>query len=393
MLDRNTTPHANRVSRIIDRMEESAVWRSKLPPTTLRRIQARLDGTNVRERCKPAQVFTPRSQAHVLSANRRSLKATFYDADVVRWVHSALPARYELLPTEHIDLIQYNTGDFFKEHTDFVYQYPQHGEQVTVIVGLEDAEAGGTQIRESVSSPERKIYTESITKGGVLVFPSHYLHSGEPVRGRKEIMVFKGFCFYTRVSKEHLASPYTDTMQVIAVYSMYQRMLSSHEDDEDAYREDKKPTPELYLYLNQQLIAYVDVLLDEASRYTTPTRVTHMEQEQLRLLRVATNTEPPSTVSYPWLNEWVEKKGVLSCFENAINRKSVSTTRYAYNTEFCNDGDDYEVREAVGISHRYTKHFHITIYNKAYYSEVLNRVSHIPLPIDVVDCVYTFLEM
>lgn len=374
-------------------MEGAVVWRSKLPCATLRRIQARLDQTNVREQCKPALVFTPRSQTHTLSANRRSLKATFYDADVVQWVHSALPARYELLPSEHIDLIQYNTGDFFKEHTDFVNQHPHHGEQVTVIVGLEDAEAGGTQIRESESSAEPKMYRESIVKGGVLVFPSHYLHSGEQVRGKKEILVFKGFCFHNRVSKAHLVSPYTDTVQVIAVYSIYQRMLHSYDDDEDEDREPEKPSPELYLYLNQRLVAYVDVLLNKASRYTTPTLVTHMEQEQLRLLRVATNTEPQSTVSYPWLSEWVEKKRVLSCFESAVNRKSVSTTRYAYNHEFCNDGDDYAVREVAGISHRYTKHFHISVYNKAYYSAVLNRVSHIPLSNAIVDCVCTFLAM
>ena len=173
---------------------------------------------------------------------------------------------------------------------------------------------------------------------------------------------------------------------------MYQRVLfHSYDDEEDAHGEREKPSPELYFYLNHRLVAYVDVQLNKALRYTAPSLVPHMEQEQLRLLQSGNNTDPAHTVLYPWLNEWVEKKRVLSCFENAINRKSSSTTRYAYNSEFCNDGDDYGGREVAGISHRYTKHFHITVYNKTYYSEVLKRISHVSLPSVVVDCVYTFL--
>lgn len=381
------------------------VHHSSLTVPVVRIIKKRLKRMHVRRQYKDALVYKPHEGKYTTSHNRKSLKATFYDADLIRLVQKHLPEKVVLLATEHIDLIKYSTGDYFNEHTDFINHYPHDGEQVTVIVGLVDTVAGGTRIRTGEST---QVYNESIMRGGVLVFPSHLPHSGEMVRGEKEILVFKGYCFYNRcVNRSSMVSSYCSPLAVLAIYEEVHyfdewRYLHHEDDDADADNEQPLPMPKMYLYQNQSLVAFYDTDARHADcvRFRTPDPVTSMHTEQLHLLNQGNSpcTFPNNVQPYPILATVLSRKNITDCLQQSINRQTLSETRFRYTRvkEFCNGGDDYDydtVEEAVGITYRYCRYIHIPMFNNNYYGYWLRRITHLELPTDVSQMLYSFLTI
>lgn len=333
-----------------------------------------------------AQVFRPYIGKYTASPERKSLKATFHDARLVNFVRKQLPGDVELLPSEHVDLVKYSTGDFFKEHIDFVDRYPHGGEQVTVIVGLQTALSGGTRIR--VNS-QMELHNESITKGGVLIFPSHLPHSGEIVKGEKEILVFKGFLFVGRTPNRQLTSSvYCDTVHVLAIYeefqSFYYTSYIENENDVDKALE-STPLPRLYFYQHNTRIAVYDARDEWCIRHYKKRRIESMQHEQAHALE----TENDTGYSYPLLAAIVQRKQLLRCFQQSTNQQTFSKTRYTYEREFCNDGYD-SVKVPRGITHRHCKHFCVSFFNPTYYTFWLHHI-YPQLPDSVHRIIHTFL--
>lgn len=382
------------------------VHQSSLTVPAVHIIKKRLKRLHVRRQYKNALVYKPHDGKYTKSHNRRSLKATFHDADIIRLVQKQMPETIELLTTEHIDLVKYSTGDYFKEHTDFINRYPHDGEQVTVIVGLVDTIAGGTRIRTGNST---RLYNESIQKGGVLVFPSRLPHSGEKVKGEKEILVFKGYCFDHRCkNKSRMVSSYCDTLEVLAIYEDmqnfddWQYLQLDDEQYENFISEEQLPMPKLYLYQNKSLVAFydTDTRHSECMRLRTPAPVTNMQKEQLH--RLEQDNHPYSFSNsiqpYPILAKTLCRKKITDCLRQSINRQTFSETRfhYTHTKEFCNGGDDYDydvVKEAIGVTYRYCRSIHIAMFNNEYYCYWLQRITHLELPRDVFRNLYSFLTI
>lgn len=375
------------------------VYKSQMSAHAIRTIRKQLRKTKIRRRYKAAQVFQPYEGKYTISPNRKSLKATFHNTQLVNYVRKHLPPQVELLSSEHVDLVKYSTGDYFKEHTDFVDRYPQGGEQVSVIVGLQTTTSGGTRIR---LNNKMQTHNESITAGGVLIFPSRLPHSGEVVKGEKEILMFKGFRFFRRVPKQQLtASAYCETVHVLAVYEDFQSYYSTHDEDVDidAYEpvsttQDSTPSLLLFFYQNNKQIAFYDTRNDRCSRFSVQRCVENMQHEQAHALESEAHlyaTVHSDSQPYPLLAEMVQRKQLMECFHQSTNQQTFSKTRYTHEREYCNSGYD-SVKVPVGITHRHCKHFCVAIFNSTYYAFWLQRV-FLYLPVSVQRIVLMFLVL
>jgi len=351
------------------------IYQHRFNATTLHTIRKRLRKNKIRRKYHTAQVFYPQKGEYGVSPNRQSLKATFYDQDLVNLIRKHVPNHIELLSSEHVDLLKYTTGDFFKEHTDFVDCHPHGGEQVTIIVGLQNASSGGTRIRFNT---ETIVYNESITKGGLLIFPSRLPHSGEPVKGEKEILVFKGFSFIPCSLIQQLrSSVYCDVIHVLAIYKEFQSYYRGYEDlSEDNHVQlapPQQPTPLFYVYHHNTLVARFDAHDGTCIRYSSPQPIDNMQHEQVHKLegheQHAINGHP-----YPLLSKTIHRKKLIHCFAQCTNQQTFSKTRYTYEREFCNNGYDI-VKIPAGIVHRHGKRFCIALFNENYYAFWLSRVN------------------
>ena len=95
----------------------------------------------------------------------------------------------------HYDIVSYKEGGFFKKHRDYQWFYSPGRIQMSCLIGLKDTiKGGGTQIwypksYSKFKKDKNKLFNETSKKGGVVIFPSHWFHSGEPIiEGEKEIL-------------------------------------------------------------------------------------------------------------------------------------------------------------------------------------------------------------
>ena len=101
----------------------------------------------------------------------------------------------------HYDYIEYNKGGFFNKHRDYQWVYYPNTIQMTCLFGLHNCIKGGeTKIwfprNYSGKNNESKIYNYTAKKGGVVIFPSHWFHSGLPVNGKKKLLMMTLCCEY-----------------------------------------------------------------------------------------------------------------------------------------------------------------------------------------------------
>ena len=107
-----------------------------LDDQTFAHIKNRLRKLKVRKRYKKALIYYPKKGKYLESEKRHSLKATFFDTQISNWVKDTLPHNIEISEYEHIDILHYSQGQYFKEHTDYVNTFPNSAIQVSIIIGL-----------------------------------------------------------------------------------------------------------------------------------------------------------------------------------------------------------------------------------------------------------------
>ena len=135
-----------------------------------------------------------------MNKKRKSLKTTFYDQKIDFLLKPILPENFVLIG-HHQDLVQYKKDEHFGKHRDFIkYEVPGFF-QVTIIIGLNDAEKGETRIYKDLKPTKSKKkskknkqylnFNESITHG-ILIFNQIYLCRASCKRRKK--FVLTGLC-------------------------------------------------------------------------------------------------------------------------------------------------------------------------------------------------------
>ena len=105
----------------------------------------------------------------------------------------------------HYDYIEYNKGGFFNKHRDYQWVYYPNTIQMTCLIGLQDCKQGGeTKIWYPTyfrTDQEQRFDTFKTTcqEGGILIFPSHWFHSGFEVKDKKRLFMMTLLCEYHNI--------------------------------------------------------------------------------------------------------------------------------------------------------------------------------------------------
>ncbi|HIB76474.1 MAG TPA: 2OG-Fe(II) oxygenase [Flavobacteriales bacterium] len=368
------------------------VSESILDEHTIQNIRKRLRQIRIRKQYKPALVYQPKHGKYFASRNRSSLKATFYDALLRQWMQSHMPHNIEIPEEEHIDIIHYSQEQYFKEHTDFVNTFPHGAIQVSILVGLKDTKQGGTTIR---IEDKKTTYDTSIRKGGVLIFNSLLPHSGEPVIGEKEILVFTGYLFPRRIETTSLNTDFCDKIQCFAVHTQQYDYDDNYDDDYDDENSDVYTiVPMYYFYQKKKCIAFYDAQTDACYRWNTPQSVIDMRKEQIMLIKNQKYTRLRDCSTYPLLTNILKRKNLKECFHQCKCNQQHNETRYRYEKEFCNGGDDYDVLKIPEMFvSTHCKWFSIALFNANYYAFWLDKIMNRQCPDNVMNEIQCFLQM
>ena len=372
-------------SNFMDYIQESV-----LDEHMIQNISKHLRHLRIRKQYRPALVYQPKHGKYVSSKNRSSLKATFYDGEIRTIVQNHLPDNIEIPEYEHIDIIHYSQGQYFKEHTDFVNTFPNSAIQVSILVGLKNAKEGGTSIRVE---GEKKTYNASIRKGGVLIFNSLLPHSGECVVGEKELLVFTGYLFPRRIESTRLNTHYCDMVHCLAV----QTETYDYYDNDYENESDKHQTSPIcyYLYQNNRCIAIYDTHRDVCYRFNTPKHILDMQKEQLLLMKKPSSYKQSFDCSvYPLLKDMLTRKKMEECFHQCKSNQQHNETLFRYEKEFCNGGNDYNVLEIPDMFVRtHCKAFDIAIFNSTYYAFWLEKIMNKLGSANIINIITPFLQM
>lgn len=127
----------------------------------------------------------------------------------------------------HYDYVEYEESGFFNKHRDYQWFYSPNTIQMTCLFGLHNCINGGeTKIwfprNYNGKKNESQIYDYTAKKGGIIIFPSHWFHSGLPVNGQKKLLMMTLSCEYDEMKKSPL-SKNGDSMYKIT----YSEILSS----------------------------------------------------------------------------------------------------------------------------------------------------------------------
>ena len=154
---------------------------------------------------KAATVYSVKNKKDIIKPSKRvSNRISTKDiriTDIINkhligvWRERILQKYSFTLLDHHYDIVSYKEGGFFKKHRDYQWFYSPGRIQMSCLIGLKDTiKGGGTQIwypksYSKFKKDKNKLFNETSKKGGVVIFPSHWFHSGEPIiEGEKEIL-------------------------------------------------------------------------------------------------------------------------------------------------------------------------------------------------------------
>jgi hypothetical protein len=365
------------------------IYTSTIDDDDIAKIRKILKKHHIRRHYDMAPVYHTREKRNMISTNRVAFKTTFHNQAIKLIIQPYLPENLTLPESHHIDLSYYKTGHYFREHQDFVNQYPNNGVQVTIIIGLLTTKAGTTSIR--VANGVRQ-YRESISKGGLLIFNSCLPHSGDPVVGEKEIVVLTGYLFRHRLAAPKTPLQFSQYYRCIAYYHNSDNLdhidnLPYDPSDQECirYADNYHYPPVFYLYRENRLRAVINldlsgrvykaILVSNSNQNIKP--VTCFDSEQLRLIA----RQPILTIEdrhNPILQEMLQRKELLDIFKDISNSKTHYTTDRHVSYEMCNGLDDgWDEVEEFYTSYHYTRTFSITLYGKKYYHYWLGQLGQI----------------
>ena len=364
------------------------VHQSHLDTPILTTIRKRLKKNKIRSQYKKALVYQPQQQKYVESDNRLSRKATFHDETLVRLLQPHVPQNIDIPTYEHIDIVHYSTGQYFKEHRDFVNTYPHYAQQVTIIIGLQNAKRGGTRLHVHGKSI---VYEESIRRGGVLIFHSTLPHAGDVVIGEKEILVFTGYLFERRVPTLYNTLVYCKKVDILAIHK--KRIVFDMPFDEDHNNIiPPEEQPYYYIYINNVFVAVYNSRTDMSHRIKHGKQC-NLQKEQLKWMNMPLDIDE-SVQHYPILRDILRRKNIMDCFHQCKVHHKHNEIKYTYEKEFCNGYDDYDVIKIPEMSvNTLCQHFSMAIFDERYYTYWLNKWKANALPKHIVHFILEYVAL
>jgi len=190
----------------------------KLSNTDIDNLKDGVDIVSKKNDFNPATVFSPselksKLDKEVRSSFRYSTRDTILEELLLNTVLPIISENssynFELIKN-HFDVVMYKEGGKFNKHQDYSWYYAPNRIQMTILIGLNDIKTGGTQVwfpdNYSYESNEKlswadiasdkpkpkiftKIFTETARRGGVLIFPSNWYHSGLEVSGGEKMLL------------------------------------------------------------------------------------------------------------------------------------------------------------------------------------------------------------
>lgn len=353
-------------------------------------LLARLARTGAWGKLRKARVFTPATGVYTKSPRRDSFKATLHDNDLVCIIRDGLPPEVHIPCDRHVDLLRYTQGQHFDRHTDFVNTHPHHARQVTVLVGLRCARAGGTILH--TEGGHKVTCEETIRRGGLLIFDSALPHAGGAVDGVKEVLSFVGFHFPPQRARAPLRGAFTTPLSCLAVHQEVVHLWADNSAPEDATRS-HGPLPWVHVYTSGggRRLASCNMETNLCVRYTHQPPVRDANTEQL--VRMQSPYTDDAQLPYPLLREALRRKRVCAMASTACRTRCKSRVLYTEDREYCNAGDDYDTTHVPTLRiHTSCARFRVAMYDRRYVAYWVGRVSPIPLVPDVVERICEYAE-
>jgi hypothetical protein len=137
-----------------------------------------------------------------LSLKNKEITEFLMKAELINYLNSRTQNFSWSLYNNHYDYIEYENNGFFNKHRDFQWVYYPNTIQMTCLIGLEDCKSGGeTKIWlpkyfDTKNNKKDIIFDSTCKKGGILIFPSHWFHSGNLVKDKKRLFMMTLLCEY-----------------------------------------------------------------------------------------------------------------------------------------------------------------------------------------------------
>ena len=137
-----------------------------------------------------------------LSLKNKEITDFLIKYELINYLNSKTTDFSWRLYNNHYDYIEYENNGFFNKHRDFQWVYYPNTIQMTCLIGLENCKDGGeTKIwfpkYFDIDNPEReRVFDSTCKKGGILIFPSHWYHSGNLVKDKKRLFMITLLCEY-----------------------------------------------------------------------------------------------------------------------------------------------------------------------------------------------------
>lgn len=140
-----------------------------------------------------------------LSLKNKEITEFLIEHDFLDYLNSRSNNFTWRLYDNHYDYIEYNKGGFFNKHRDYQWVYYPNTIQMTCLIGLQNCKRGGdTKIwypKYFKTGQEERFDTFKATcqEGGILIFPSHWFHSGFEVKDKKRLFMMTLLCEYHNI--------------------------------------------------------------------------------------------------------------------------------------------------------------------------------------------------
>lgn len=356
------------------------VHRGEVTDELVGRLMTRLARTRAWGKLRKAKVFIPSIGRYVQRPQRTGLKAALRDDELVRILRVGVPPEVHIPDGHHVDLLRYAQGQRFDRHTDFVNTHPHDARQVTVLVGLRRARAGGTVLYTANGTAHCE---ETIRRGGLLIFDSALPHAGERVEGAKEVLAFIGFHFPPRrMERTGAQGRVTSALKCLAVC---QEVVG---DDAGPF----PPRPWVHVYTEDgRRLASCDMEAGVCVRYVHQPGVLDANAEQLE--RIRTPHTGDVWASYPLLYEVLRRKRVCAMASAARRTRIESHVRHVDEREYCNAGDDYDTTHVTALRiHTACSRFEVAMYDRRYVIYWVDKIAPVPLAADVVGRICEYAE-
>ena len=315
--------------------------------------------------------------------NRSGQTLSFQNPDIAHMleanINNQLPEGFVFVKSPgHMDLARYGHGQNFKKHRDYV-QGETSGASVTCIVGLKKADEGGTRLWLD-DGP--KTFNQSITRSGLLIFESSIEHSGEAVRGVKEILTLNGYIMKTHDNQDNLITHISKDIKLQHIdnftYIIVMRASIATDAQTGEYDDENNIESEsytVYIYYNKYLVCIIkQSMLHKSFKYEVPCKLLKIESLNKEEFKLFNNGSCGITEdSSPIFEDDIATQITELCKYTAdcVNKK---ITEHTVSDVLCNGPGGFDETQYYTTMMKSARGA-IEVYNSAFIKELFSKTS------------------